>query len=71
VRVEDPGPPETRVALSLELGDGDPPLDCRAVVVRRVGPVSALCFDALTQLQERRIHRRVLAALRRRAELAA
>ena len=71
VRVEDPGPPDTRVALGLELGDGEPQLDCHAVVVRRVGPVSALCFEGLTQLQERRIHRRVLAALRRRAELAA
>jgi hypothetical protein len=71
VRLEDPGPPDTRVALSLELGDGDQPLECEAVVVRRVGPVSALRFESLTQIQERRIQRRVLAALRRRAELAA
>jgi c-di-GMP-binding flagellar brake protein YcgR len=70
-RVEDPGPPDTRVTVSLELGDGAEPLECEAIVVRRVGPVSALRFDALTQVQERRIHRRVLAALRRRAELAA
>jgi PilZ domain len=70
-RLEDPGPPDTHVALSLELGDGEPPLECEAVVVRRVGPVSALRFESLTQIQERRIQRRVLAALRRRAELAA
>jgi c-di-GMP-binding flagellar brake protein YcgR len=70
-RIEDPGAPDTRVTVSLELGDGAEPLECEAIVVRRVGPVSALRFDALTQIQERRIHRRVLAALRRRAELAA
>jgi hypothetical protein len=70
-RIEEPGPPDTRVDLSLELGDCEAPLDCRAIVVRRVGPVSALRFEALTQIQERRIQRRVLAALRRRAELAA
>jgi hypothetical protein len=70
-RVEDPGPPDTEVAVALELGDCDQPLECRAVVVRRVGPVSALRFEGLTQTQERRVQRRVLAALRRRAELAA
>lgn len=71
VRVEDPGPPGTEVAVALELGDGDQPFECRAVVVRRIGPVSALRFEGLTQTQERRVQRRVLAALRRRAELAA
>jgi PilZ domain len=71
VRLEDPGPPDTPVSVSLELGDGASPLECAAVVVRRVGPVSALRFESLTQVQERRIQRRVLAALRRRAELAA
>lgn len=70
-RVEDPGPPDTAVEVALELGDREPPLACRAVVVRRVGPVSALRFTGLTQVQERRVQRRVLAALRRRAELAA
>lgn len=70
-RVEDPGPPDTEVAVALELGDCDQPLECRAVVVRRIGPVSALRFEGLTQTQERRVQRRVLAALRRRAELAA
>jgi hypothetical protein len=70
-RLEDPGPPDTRVGVSLELGDGEPALECPAIVVRRVGPVSALRFESLTQVQERRIQRRVLAALRRRAELAA
>jgi hypothetical protein len=59
------------VAVALELGDCDQPLECGAVVVRRVGPVSALRFEGLTQTQERRVQRRVLAALRRRAELAA
>ena len=71
VRIEDPGPPDTRVGVSLDLGDGAAPLECEAVVVRRVGTVSALRFESLTQIQERRIQRRVLAALRRRAELAA
>src|SRR5437773_7827247 len=52
-RLEDPGPPDTRVSVSLELGDGDPPLECEAIVVRRVGPVSALRFESLTQVQER------------------
>ena len=70
-RVEDPGPQDTEVAVVLDLGDCDQPLECRAVVVRRVGPVSALRFEGLTQTQERRVQRRVLAALRRRAELAA
>jgi PilZ domain-containing protein len=70
-RVEDPGPPDTRVGVSLELGDGEPLLECAAVVVRRIGPVSALRFEALTHVQERRVQRRVLAALRRRAERAA
>ena len=70
-RLEDPGPPDTRVDVLLELGDADAPLECPAIVVRRVGPVSALRFESLTQIQERRIQRRVLAALRRRAELAA
>jgi hypothetical protein len=70
-RLEDPGPPDTRVAVSLELGDEEPRLECAAVVVRRIGPVSALRFEELTHVQERRIQRRVLAALRRRAELAA
>jgi hypothetical protein len=70
-RLEDPGPPGTAVRVSLELGDGAELLDCEAVVVRRVGPVSALRFESLTQAQERRVQRRVLAALRRRAELAA
>jgi hypothetical protein len=70
-RIEDPGPQDTRVAVRLELGDGGEPLECEAVVVRRVGPVSALRFESLNQIQERRIQRRVLSALRRRAELAA
>jgi hypothetical protein len=70
-RLEDPGPPDTRVGVSLELGDGEPRLECEAVVVRRIGPVSALRFCELTQEQERRVQRRVLSALRRRAELAA
>jgi c-di-GMP-binding flagellar brake protein YcgR len=70
-RIEDPGPPDTRVAVRLELGDGGDPLECEALVVRRVGAVSALRFEALDQIQERRIQRRVLEALRRRAERAA
>jgi hypothetical protein len=70
-RLEDPGPASTQVAVSLDLSDGTAPLECEAIVVRRVGPVSALRFESLTQVQERRIQRRVLEALRRRAELAA
>src|SRR3954469_8995306 len=70
-RLEDPGPPGTELAIALELGDDEPCLECAGVVVRRIGPVTAVRFDELTILQERRIQRRVLKALRRRAERAA
>jgi PilZ domain len=70
-RVEDPGPAGTELAIALDLGDGEPPLACDGVVVARRDATVAVRFGELTPDQERRLQRRVLGALRRRAQNAA
>lgn len=70
-RVEDPGPPQTELAVVLDLRDGEAPLECAGAVVRRIGSTTAVRFVDLQAAQERRVQRRVLDVLRRRAGRAA
>jgi PilZ domain len=70
-RVADPGPAGTAVAVALDVGDGEPELTCDAVVVGSRGATVAVRFGELTPGQERRLQRRVLGVLRRRALNAA
>jgi hypothetical protein len=70
-RVEDPGPPQTELAVVLDLRDGEAPLECAGAIVRRVGSITAVRFADLHAVQERRVQRRVLDVLRRRARRAA